>query len=509
MAGLFGYINRNRPKSDSKFCALANYNKYRGPEGWGVLAKGLEHPGVFTQYSKEPNTEDHMVKLVTSYPQVMGVFVTDSNQSQSSVVIESARTHVVCDGNVSNIEDIRKVYNLQKDLTSSHIIAKLYNLYIQSVNTIDEAIQKVCKQLEGSFAFALYDNQLHRIVLVKNYQALYIWYNEQQFIYFGSTVPKEYKFNYTSIPAYTGLIINPFTIRIENTFNITNKVASKHIPSKDPNRCVVVCSGGMDSSLSAYIAKHYLYSDVIILNMNLGQRGWESEKQSSNLIAKNLKAKYIHLDVRHLFSNFTRTPLTDYSLAVDMSDHGAVTPTEWVVMRNTILSSIAAGIAESYGASAIITGCNMEEEAAYPDNSITWINTYSTMLEHGSLYGIKLLPVCSHLMKKDIVTLGTALGVPLELTTSCYDPIPIDHIGTNLEKYKMANKLGLTHVPCGQCGCCRLRRNAFHKAKIKDPQEDLYMNPYPLDNVEYIDTTSDEWIRETLEKYKDRINLIR
>ena len=154
------------------------------------------------------------------------------------------------------------------------------------------------------------------------------------------------------------------------------------------------------------------FNNTIVMNMNLGQRGWQSEKRSSSLIAKELKAKYLHLDIRNIFKNFTKTPLTDYNIQVTTGIHSSESPTEWVVMRNTILSSITSGIAETYGAAAIVTGCNMEEESAYPDNSITWIHAFSNMIQHGSLFGMKMIPVDSHLMKKDIITLGSALGVP-------------------------------------------------------------------------------------------------
>jgi len=49
--------------------------------------------------------------------------------------------------------------------------------------------------------------------------------------------------------------------------------------------------------------------------------------------------------------------------------------------------------------------------------------------------------------KKDIIKLGNSLGVPLELTWSCYEG------GSK---------------PCGICDSCRIRIKGFKKAKLAE-----------------------------------------
>jgi 7-cyano-7-deazaguanine synthase len=51
--------------------------------------------------------------------------------------------------------------------------------------------------------------------------------------------------------------------------------------------------------------------------------------------------------------------------------------------------------------------------------------------------------------KADVIRLGSALGVPLELTLSCMQPRDGLH--------------------CGRCSKCRERRDAFREAGIEDP----------------------------------------
>jgi 7-cyano-7-deazaguanine synthase len=57
-----------------------------------------------------------------------------------------------------------------------------------------------------------------------------------------------------------------------------------------------------------------------------------------------------------------------------------------------------------------------------------------------------------HATKADIVRQAVALGVPLELTISCYDP-------------------GQGGVPCGACDACLLRARGFDEAGVVDPTD--------------------------------------
>ena len=52
--------------------------------------------------------------------------------------------------------------------------------------------------------------------------------------------------------------------------------------------------------------------------------------------------------------------------------------------------------------------------------------------------------------KADIIRRGTKLGVPYELTWSCYDPVPVGRA-------------------CGRCDSCRLRAAGFRDAGVPDP----------------------------------------
>jgi 7-cyano-7-deazaguanine synthase len=59
------------------------------------------------------------------------------------------------------------------------------------------------------------------------------------------------------------------------------------------------------------------------------------------------------------------------------------------------------------------------------------------------------------LRKEDVIRLGDRLGVPLEITLSCMNPIP-------------AMREDGVPVHCGLCSKCRERRDAFQAAAVED-----------------------------------------
>ena len=64
--------------------------------------------------------------------------------------------------------------------------------------------------------------------------------------------------------------------------------------------------------------------------------------------------------------------------------------------------------------------------------------------------------------KEDVIRLGAALGVPLELTLSCMNPV---------------EGSGELPMHCGLCSKCRERRDAFAAAGVVDPTP--YAQPSP------------------------------
>jgi 7-cyano-7-deazaguanine synthase len=128
-----------------------------------------------------------------------------------------------------------------------------------------------------------------------------------------------------------------------------------------------------------------------------------------------------------------------------------------VPFRNAIMLAIAAGLAESRGASALVIAAHAGDHAIYPDCRETFMLAMAEAMREGTYAGIELLRPFIAMDKAAIVREGHRLNVPFEDTWSCY-------VG------------GQVH--CGSCGTCVERREAFTKAGVGDPT--IYASDSPL-----------------------------
>jgi len=129
-----------------------------------------------------------------------------------------------------------------------------------------------------------------------------------------------------------------------------------------------------------------------------------------------------------------------------------------VPFRNGIMLSIAAGVAESNGASALVIAAHSGDHAIYPDCREEFMAAMSDAIRLGTYESLDVLRPFIDLRKEDIVTRAVELGVDLGTTWSCY-------------------KGGDTH--CGTCGTCVERREAFQIAGVADPTDYLNSGPLP------------------------------
>jgi 7-cyano-7-deazaguanine synthase len=128
---------------------------------------------------------------------------------------------------------------------------------------------------------------------------------------------------------------------------------------------------------------------------------------------------------------------------------GCDTPDEDVYLtgRNVILLSKAA----IYCATRQIPRIALGPLAGnpFPDATAEFFSTMARALSLGLAHDLTVDAPFVTKDKSDVIQLGAALGVPLELTLSCMNPRDGLH--------------------CGQCSKCRERRDAFHEAGVADP----------------------------------------
>ncbi|WP_297441241.1 7-cyano-7-deazaguanine synthase QueC [Sulfurimonas sp.] len=214
-------------------------------------------------------------------------------------------------------------------------------------------------------------------------------------------------------------------------------------------KAVCVMSGGMDSTLSAYMMQKEGY-EIIAVHFNYDQRTQTKELSCFEKIAQNLdvKAKYV-LDL-DFFKQLGASALTDQNINVPTDGVQEGVPVTYVPFRNGIFLSMAAAIAEKENASVISIGVVEEDSSGYPDCREEYIRAMQKAINLGTKDDTKIeitMPLV-HLKKAEIVQTALDLQVPLELTWSCYK---------NEDK------------ACGVCDSCRLRLNGFKIAGVKDP----------------------------------------
>jgi len=212
---------------------------------------------------------------------------------------------------------------------------------------------------------------------------------------------------------------------------------------------VCIISGGMDSALSATIAKSSGY-DIIGVHFNYGQRTQDRELESFRGVIRELgviKDYEIDLD---FFSQIGASALTDSSISVPIGGLEDGVPVTYVPFRNGIFLSIASAIAEKHSASAIYIGVVEEDSSGYPDCRASYISSMQNAINLGTKDETKIeikMPLVD-MKKSQIVEKSIDLKVPLELTWSCYQS---------------------EDRACGVCDSCRLRLNGFKEAGAKDP----------------------------------------
>jgi 7-cyano-7-deazaguanine synthase len=208
------------------------------------------------------------------------------------------------------------------------------------------------------------------------------------------------------------------------------------------NVCLV--SGGMDSAVLLW----HLKPNVKALMFNYGQRH-QLELLHATALCREAKVEYdvANLsEIKHLISKGSQTggiePPDGHYTELSMK-------TTIVPNRNAIMLSIAVGHAISIGAQEVWYAAHGGDHAIYPDCRPEFVFRFNQAMQEGNAWEhIHVNAPFVEKSKADLVTLGTKLGVPFQLTYSCYKG-KRDH--------------------CGTCGTCTERKEAFQLAGVEDP----------------------------------------
>lgn len=221
-------------------------------------------------------------------------------------------------------------------------------------------------------------------------------------------------------------------------------------------RVVALLSGGMDSATAtAMVAADG--AEVHALAFDYGQRQ-RVELDAARRVAEALGLASFRIVAVDLAS-LGGSALTDaIEVPKERAEIGTDIPVTYVPARNTVFLAIALAAAEVLDARGVSIGVNALDYSGYPDCRPAFLEAFQEVARLGTKQGIEgrgveILAPLLHLTKREIVEAGMRLGVPLELTSSCYDPASD----------------GVRWLHCGRCDACRLRARGFQEAGVPDP----------------------------------------
>jgi len=218
-------------------------------------------------------------------------------------------------------------------------------------------------------------------------------------------------------------------------------------------KAVVLVSGGMDSCLTAAIARQS--HRPAFVHASYGQRTERRERQAFDAMAD-----FFGVDERLVvrldhFTAIGGSALTDKRIAVPEAEPGASVgkeeiPPTYVPFRNAHFLSVAVSWAEVIGATAVFIGAVAEDSSGYPDCRPEYYRAFQEVVRVGTRpeTQIAIVTPVIGMRKSEIVRQAIQLGAPLHLTWSCYQG---------------------EDAACGTCDSCRLRLRAFAEVGIGDP----------------------------------------
>ena len=210
-------------------------------------------------------------------------------------------------------------------------------------------------------------------------------------------------------------------------------------------KCVVVLSGGPDSATVAYWAKKQGYA-VYAITFKYGQIALR-EVESARKIAEKIDVPTKVVDLSSLKEVFGEvTSLCNPNITMTSSFSQPII----VPFRNAIFLSVAVSYATSICADKIFYGAQGSDEPYYPDCRREFYKAFEKAACLGTGLEVSIEAPFNDRSKSETIKIGAELGVPFELTWSCY-------------------RDGPRH--CGECESCVNRKRAFAEAGISDPTE--------------------------------------
>lgn len=208
--------------------------------------------------------------------------------------------------------------------------------------------------------------------------------------------------------------------------------------------CLVVFSGGQDSTTCLYWAKKH-FDQVRALSFRYGQKH-VLEVELAEQLAAEAGVPWECMDASFISQLSVGCSLTDHSLRIEEEKPANGVPTTFVPGRNLFFLSMAAVYATKYGISDLVTGVGQTDFSGYPDCRDSFVKSLNVSLNLAMDAQFRIHTPLMWLDKTQTWALADDLGV-LDIirnkTLTCYNGIPGDG--------------------CGHCPACQLRQQGLEE----------------------------------------------
>ena len=213
-------------------------------------------------------------------------------------------------------------------------------------------------------------------------------------------------------------------------------------------KAVMVLSGGMDSTTLLYDVLNQGY-DVFPIGFDYGQKH-KKELVCAQKTCDKLGLEYLVVNLSAL-NIVAPSALTRDDWAVPDGNYSDENMKQTVVPnRNMVMLSIATSYAITKGATELFYGAHAGDHAIYPDCREVFVDKMKEAIKVSDWSEINLHAPYLNVDKGDIASIGKDLNVDYSLTWTCYKG---------------------NEKPCGVCGSCQERLEAFDYADMIDPLE--------------------------------------
>lgn len=225
-------------------------------------------------------------------------------------------------------------------------------------------------------------------------------------------------------------------------------------------KALVLSSGGVDSTTCVGIAvERFGAENVSTISVFYGQKH-KKELACASKIAEFYNVRHLELDLSNVlqYSNCSllsksTEEIVHKSYAEQIEENGEGKVGTYVPFRNGLMLSAVSSVAQSIYPDDdvyIYIGAHADDAAgnAYADCSEPFMDSMEDAINIGTYGKVHLVAPLVDMNKADVVATGLKLNVPYQFTWSCYEG---------------------GDKPCGTCGTCIDRSNAFKANGVPDP----------------------------------------